>query len=271
MIKDPEKLFTEEYEVGQQVGGMTGFGKVYRCRRKSDRKIFVVKAISKRIFFRSNENVRERQSLLSSLIGELDILRTIKGQIINIANLEKTYQDKYMIYIVIEEMRGGNLYDYIIKLYKTNGRNSRNINESNIANIFKSIVNALKFMHDVFGIIHCNLKPNNILFTRNNIPKLKITDFGMSKILSNVKYLQQLNETPYYIAPEIWKSDIYSKMADMWSVGILLFIVLVGFPPFNIDPTLYYGSYERLQLYRIVWQCMHFVCNCVCVNLFLNA
>ena len=105
-ITEPSKPFIDDYEVGQQIGEAGQFGKAYRCRRKADKKIFAVKAVSKARFYRLDKSGMQRQALLSAMQGEIDVMRTIKGQNPYIVNLESVYEDKHMLYIVMEECRG---------------------------------------------------------------------------------------------------------------------------------------------------------------------
>lgn len=76
-------------------------------------------------------------------------------------------------------------------------------------------------------------------------------DFGMSKVLPRLRSLRELCGTPYYTAPEIIKGD-YAHGCDMWSVGVIMFVMLFGFPPFYVDPTKYYGQREAQAIYRLI-------------------
>lgn len=89
---------------------------------------------------------------------------------------------------------------------------------------------ALKHLHDM-GVVHRDLKPENILFN-SNLQIVKLIDFGMSKILQDENALMNTKlGTPYYISPEILKGK-YDKSCDMWSIGVIAFVLLAGEPPF---------------------------------------
>ena len=93
----------------------------------------------------------------------------------------------------------------------------------------------------------CHLKFVN---KSENSP-IKMIDFGMSKVLPRLRSLRELCGTPYYTAPEIIKGD-YAHGCDMWSVGVIMFVMLFGFPPFYVDPYKYYGQREAQAIYRLI-------------------
>jgi len=105
-------------------------------------------------------------------------------------------------------------------------------------------------LHDDKEIIHCNLKPDDILFlTEDENSALKLIDFGESEILPHSQYLTHLCGTPYYTAPEVIKNKKYNHSADMWSVGVILYVMIYGYPPFYVDPDKY-GELERKAIYQ---------------------
>ena len=90
---------------------------------------------------------------------------------------------------------------------------------------------ALYYVHSL-GIAHCDLKPENFIFkTTSDDSKILLIDFGMAKIVQWRKYYKRMNGTPYYIAPEVLDGR-YNESCDMWSLGVILFIMIFGFPPF---------------------------------------
>jgi calcium-dependent protein kinase len=107
-------------------------------------------------------------------------------------------------------------------------------------------------MHDQHRVVHCDLKPDNILFVSDDEKSdIKIIDFGMSKVLPRLRSLRELCGTPYYTAPEIINGD-YSHAADMWSIGVIAYVMILGFPPFYVDPNKYYGVKETKEIYKLI-------------------
>ncbi len=121
----------------------------------------------------------------------------------------------------MEYLRGGELFGYI--------RKSKSINEKRISEIMKNIFYGVNYMHQN-NIVHRDIKPENILFTEKGIPK--IADFGTSSILNPLKKLKASYGTPYYIAPEVLKGN-YDSKCDVWSCGVVLYMLLSGVPPFK--------------------------------------
>merc|ERR1719295_1093695 len=105
-------------------------------------------------------------------------------------------------------------------------------NEREAAEIVKDICIAVKFLHDM-NLAHRDLKPENLLYTRrDNFGVLKLTDFGFAKETLTRDTLQTPCYTPYYVAPEVLGPEKYDKSCDIWSLGVIMYILLCGFPPF---------------------------------------
>lgn len=136
------------------------------------------------------------------------------------------YEDEKYFYIVSELFKGGELFEKIIDQVR--------LDEDEAANIMKQILSAVSYCHKN-NIVHRDLKPENILYvtTDYNSP-LKIVDFGTSAIFKPNEVLHQKFGTPYYIAPEVIKKN-YDSKCDIWSCGVILFVLLSGHPPFNGD------------------------------------
>ena len=107
-------------------------------------------------------------------------------------------------------------------------------------------------MHEYHRIVHCDLKPENILFlTKRPDSAIKIVDFGASQVLPKLRELTRFVGTPYYTAPEILEGK-YGHGADMWSIGVIMFLLLFGFPPFYVDKHKYYGYQEQKAIYVLI-------------------
>ncbi|ETO27007.1 hypothetical protein RFI_10124 [Reticulomyxa filosa] len=133
------------------------------------------------------------------------------------------------LYIILELLTGGELFDRIVAL--------GHFSEQEAAHITSQLAQALKYLHSQF-IAHRDLKPENVLFETKDSNTVKITDFGLAKsygVLSEGKkhYLETTCGTPSYVAPEILKQKQYREPVDMWSLGVITYIMLCGSPPFG--------------------------------------
>jgi len=237
-----QSQFKDNYVVIKKIGEPGQFGKAFQCRRKKDGKVLAVKEISKARIYRLHPSNATRQHLLKSMQAEIDIMRRLQHPYI--VNMYETYETKHELHIVMEECKGGELFDRI----KTKQR----YKEQEAKPIIKMICNALYYMHDRHRVVHCDLKPDNILFVdESEHSDIKIIDFGMSKVLPRLKSLDDLCGTPYYTAPEVISGN-YSHAADMWSVGVIAYVMIFGFPPFYVDPNKYYGIKETKAIYQLI-------------------
>lgn len=143
----------------------------------------------------------------------------------NIINFYEIYSDENHFHIVTEYCEGGELFEHII--------DKGTISEKEAANIILKIVSALRHLH-LKNICHRDLKPENILFEyKGKKPEIKVIDFGLSKYFTEKsKIMTTKIGTPYYISPEILEGK-YDKNCDMWSLGVITYIMLCGYPPFN--------------------------------------
>jgi len=242
-ITEPSKrAFKDDFAILKPIGEPGQFGKAFQCKRKSDGKLLAVKEISKARIYRLHPSDNIRQSLLKSMQSEIDIMRRLKHKYI--VNMFATYETKHNLHIVMEECRGGELFDRI--------KTKRRYPEEEAKPIIRMVCEALFYMHDQHRVVHCDLKPDNILFvTAADDSEIKIIDFGMSKVLPRLSALRELCGTPYYTAPEIINGE-YSHAADMWSVGVISYVMIFGFPPFYVDPNKYYGVKETKQIYKLI-------------------
>jgi calcium-dependent protein kinase len=96
----------------------------------------------------------------------------------------------------------------------------------------KQVLSAINYCHSK-NIVHRDLKPENLLLDKDELnPKIKIIDFGTSQTYKKDQHMSQKFGTPYYIAPEVLKKK-YTEKCDIWSIGVILYILLCGYPPFN--------------------------------------
>jgi len=145
----------------------------------------------------------------------------------NIVELKSMFENSAHIYLVMELVQGGELLERIIE------RGS--YTEKEAAQTGKEMLAAVQHLHNL-GIAHRDLKPENLLCTskdKTNV-HIKLTDFGLSKILpANGNDMMTACGTPGYVAPEVLQCEGYGKEVDLWSAGVILYILLCGFPPFH--------------------------------------
>jgi serine/threonine protein kinase len=223
--------FEDEYETKEKIGE-GNFAVVKKCIEKKSGKEYAVKIISKQKLTRKD---------LDLIIQEKNYMKLIKHP--NIVSLKGDYEDEKYIYFLMEYYKGGDLYSYIYE-YK---KNKQTINEKSIAKIIKAIAQSIQYLH-YFGIVHRDLKPENIVFaTKNDISSLTIIDLGVAITLP---YDQKSNEplgTLEFISPEVFTHKPYDHRVDIWSIGIILYILITTgrMYPFDSDSN---DKQEREQI-----------------------
>lgn len=141
-----------------------------------------------------------------------------------IIQLYDVYETDDKLCLIMELVTGGELFDRIV--------DRGPYTERDASLLMNNLFHAIKYMHDK-GIAHRDLKPENILY-ESAAPgaPAKISDFGLSKVVDPRKMMQTCCGTPGYVAPEVLTYSGYGPEVDMWSLGVLLYVLLCGFPPF---------------------------------------
>ena len=198
--------------------GEGSFASVYRVQNRITESIRAMKIISKSSTC-SEEDEQE-------IVNEINILRTLDHP--NVLKIFEFYSDKNSYSIVTELCSGGELFQEIV--------DKGPFNESYSAYVMFQILSAINYCHNM-KVIHRDLKPENILIVdrdKNNYPRIKICDFGTSKMFEKGAVQKKLVGSSYYIAPEVLKKR-YDEKCDIWSCGVILYILLSGRPPFGGD------------------------------------
>eukprot|EP01083_Nonionella_stella_P147990 467798_1 len=233
----------EHYLIGSEISSHGIFGTRYQCKRKLDGKICTVTCIAKSKLYRIHHSQRIRRALLNSMGGEMDIMLRLKHQ--NFLNSNDQYEDKHSIYYITDDCTTSDtLFDKLAQIGK--------YTESDAKPIIKSIVSVLYYLHDQHRFIHGNLTPHHILF---HDQRIKVTDFGMSKICWRLRSQRRLCDVEYYIPPEATLHNYWSPIGhsnDMWSVGVILFLMLSGYQPFFANSNEWFGQKQNEQIRQSV-------------------
>lgn len=183
----------------------------------------------------------------------------------NIVQLYETYEDKSKIYLVMELVTGGELFDRIVE--------KGSYTEKDASDLIRQILEAVDYMHEQ-GVVHRDLKPENLLFySPDDDSKIMISDFGLSK-MEDSGIMATACGTPGYVAPEVLAQRPYGKAVDIWSIGVISYILLCGYPPFydendaNLFAQILKGEFEFDSPYwdDISDSAKDFIRHLMCVN-----
>ncbi|XP_042615936.1 death-associated protein kinase 3-like [Cyprinus carpio] len=205
------------YEIGEEVGSGQ-FAIVKQCREKSSGRDFAAKFIKKR------QSVASRRGVLREEIErEVNILQQIHHP--NIVMLHDVFENKTDVVLILELVSGGELFDFLAE--------KESLSEEEATQFIKQILEGVHYLH-TRNIAHFDLKPENIMLLDKNapLPRIKLIDFGLAhKIAEGVEF-KNIFGTPEFVAPEIVNYEPLGLEADMWSVGVITYILLSGASPF---------------------------------------
>ena len=225
-----EKLSIYNYE-SLSVIGRGAFGEVHICRHKKTNEICAIKKIKKQILIEKNQIKHTRD--------EQDFLSKIKSPWI--IELKESFQQGDYLYLVMEFAPGGDLMTLLVEKEKLTEKEARFY--------ISELVLAIESLHNL-KCIHRDIKPDNILIDKYG--HIKLSDFGLSKIADDISNVDLYNNarvkskharnfscvgTAYYVAPEVLKKKGYEKHVDWWSLGVILYEMLIGYAPFCAKKT----------------------------------
>lgn len=217
----------QKYELGRLLGQGT-FAKVYHARSLSSGESVAIKVIDK-------EKVKNN-GLMDQIKREIAVLRLVKHP--HIVNLHEVMASKSKIYFAMEYVKGGELFDKVAK-----GR----LREDLARKYFQQLIGAVDYCHSR-GVYHRDLKPENLLLDGNG--DLKVSDFGLSALQDSRRQdglLHTTCGTPAYVAPEVIHQKGYDgAKADIWSCGVILFVLMAGYLPFS--------EQKLMDLYRKIFK-----------------
>lgn len=206
------------YNVDYKLGGVLGTGAFAQVRKVTNRKTKVVRAM-KLVEKKKLTNEEEKEKFMA----EIQILKQLDHP--NILKIFEFYQDKKNYYLIIELCTGGELFDKIIE--------QGSFSEKEASYVMKQLLGAVYYAHSR-NIAHRDLKPENILLdiTSDGGYNIKVIDWGTAKNFDPNKKMTEKFGTAYYIAPEVLKQK-YDEKCDIWSCGVILYMLLSGCPPFG--------------------------------------
>jgi len=218
-------VITDYYTIKEKLGSGS-FATVKRAINKETGEVVAVKIIKKK---------RLTTKELKSIEREIDIMIKLKHR--NVVTLLDVFDSPKQIYLVMELCVGGELFDKVVE--------AGNYSEHLASKAIKQVCRGIRYLH-ANGIIHRDLKPENLLYYDNSSEGLlKITDFGLATHLDDPDDLMRTTcGTLHYVAPEVLLGHPYGKEVDLWSLGVILFVLLSGYLPFYAD--------QKKQTYKLI-------------------
>ncbi|KAM3870677.1 death-associated protein kinase 2 isoform 2-T2 [Diretmus argenteus] len=208
------------YEIGEELGSGQ-FAIVKRCVEKSTGLEYAAKFIKKRQSRASRRGVRREE-----IEREVDILQQIQHP--NNVMLHDVYENRTDVVLILELVSGGELFDFLAQ--------KESLSEEEATQFIKQILDGVQYLHSK-RIAHFDLKPENIMLLDKNVPlpRIKLIDFGLAHKIEAGADFKNIFGTPEFVAPEIVNYEQLGLEADMWSIGVITYILLSGASPFLGD------------------------------------
>ncbi|CAF1776200.1 unnamed protein product [Brassica napus] len=218
------KNLEDDYVLGR-VLGQGQFGITFLCTHNETGQKLACKSIPKRKLLCQEE--------CDDVLREIQIMHHL-SEYLNVVRIQSTYEDANDVHLVMELCKGGELFDRIEK--------KGHYSEREAAKLIKTIVAVVEACHSL-GVMHRDLKPENFLFSSSEDASLKSTDLGLSIFCKPGATFTQLVGSAYYVTPEVLHRH-YGRECDVWSAGVILYILLSGFAPF--DAGTQYGIFRKI-------------------------
>ncbi|XP_063778535.1 serine/threonine-protein kinase 17A [Pseudophryne corroboree] len=212
--------FTSRYTIspGHELG-RGKFAVVRKCIEKDTEKEFAAKIMRKR---------RKGQDCRVEILHEIAVLELARDNPW-VIKLHEVYETATEIILVLEYAAGGEIFNQCV------AEREEAFKEMDVQRLMRQILKGVSFLHR-HNLVHLDLKPQNILLTSDcPLGDIKIVDFGLSRIVNNNEELREIMGTPEYVAPEILSYEPISTSTDMWSIGVLAYVMLTGISPFLGD------------------------------------
>eukprot|EP00164_Ancoracysta_twista_P001740 GFYU01002285.1.p1 GENE.GFYU01002285.1~~GFYU01002285.1.p1 ORF type:complete len:380 (-),score=123.49 GFYU01002285.1:272-1411(-) len=230
-----EEQVQQRYIVMSKLGS-GAFSEVFLCQDRQTNEQFAMKIIDKVRVARSRKDL----DVTKQIKAEIDILRKVNHP--HVVKMREALESEGKLYLILELVTGGELFDRIAAM-------RRGYTEADACKLFTTVVQAVDHLHSL-GVVHRDLKPENILLaSQTDATDIKLTDFGLSRIIGETGVMHTCVGTTSYMAPEILMRQPYDKSCDFWSLGVILYILLCGFPPFGGKPAQIIGQVKN-GIYR---------------------
>ncbi|XP_053740857.1 death-associated protein kinase 2 isoform X2 [Synchiropus splendidus] len=208
------------YDVGEELGSGQ-FAIVKRCTEKSSGLEYAAKFIKKRQSRASRRGVRREE-----IVREVEVLQQLQHP--NVVALHDVYENRTDVVLILELVSGGELFDFLAQ--------KESLSEEEATQFIKQILDGVEYLHQK-SIAHFDLKPENIMLLDRtaSLPRIKIIDFGLAHKIEDGADFKNIFGTPEFVAPEIVNYEQLGLEADMWSIGVITYILLSGASPFLGD------------------------------------
>uniref|UniRef100_A0A3P8UTW5 non-specific serine/threonine protein kinase n=2 Tax=Cynoglossus semilaevis TaxID=244447 RepID=A0A3P8UTW5_CYNSE len=208
------------YDIGEELGSGQ-FAVVKRCVEKSTGTEYAAKFIKKRQSRSSRRGVRKEE-----IEREVRILQELQHP--NVISLHDVYESRTDVVLILELVSGGELFDFLAQ--------KETLSEEEATQFIKQVLDGVQYLHSK-RIAHFDLKPENIMLLDRNIPlpRIKLIDFGLAHKIEAGTEFKNIFGTPEFVAPEIVNYEPLGLEADMWSIGVITYILLSGASPFLGD------------------------------------
>ncbi|KXJ76517.1 calcium/calmodulin-dependent protein kinase type 1 [Aedes albopictus] len=257
----------EDKYVIKELLGTGAFSEVRLCEHRETGQAFAVKIIDKKALKGKEDSLENEIRVLKRFSAKRQENDPDKTWFThpNIVQLFETYEDKSKVYLIMELVTGGELFDRIVE--------KGSYSERDASYLIRQVLEAVDYMHEQ-GVVHRDLKPENLLYYNPaEDSKIMISDFGLSK-MEDSGFMATACGTPGYVAPEVLAQKPYGKAVDVWSIGVISYILLCGYPPFydendaNLFAQILKGEFEFDSPYwdEIGESAKDFIRNLMCVN-----
>ncbi|XP_007256339.2 serine/threonine kinase 17a like [Astyanax mexicanus] len=221
MVTEPQtrtrmEPFTNYYDLVGRELGRGKFAVVKKCVEKATGKEYAAKFLRKR---------RKGKSCREDIMNEIAVLESAKANQY-VVGLHEVYETSNEIILVLECAAGGEIFDQCV------GDSDEAFTEKDVIRLARQILTGVAFLHKK-NVVHLDLKPQNILLTCTQpLGDIRIVDFGLSRHVNSTSEVREIVGTPEYVAPEILDYEKISTATDMWSIGVLMYVMLTGESPF---------------------------------------